>query len=159
MFKVNDTEATTTTTVSLFLTLSLTLRILVSLLLTSNVFHILHDVKNVEIRALYWKKKEKKLSLTDYKFANWSVVPPKYKPRPLGDLTPSIMQFSVSSFDKGLFLKVDRNSIVYYVIFNCGSLKKSSLVLGDLFLKVQRNAIIWFLIFNCGPLILVLLLF
>ena len=44
---------------SLFLTLRLTLRILVSLLLTLNVFHILHDVKNVEIRALYWKKRQK----------------------------------------------------------------------------------------------------
>ena len=52
---------------SLFLTLWLTLRILVSLLLTLNVFHILHDVKNVEIRALYWKKR--KVSLAVYKFA------------------------------------------------------------------------------------------
>ena len=42
--------------VSLFLTLSLTLRILVSLLLFLNIFHILHDIKNTEIRALYWKK-------------------------------------------------------------------------------------------------------
>ena len=41
-----------------FLTLSLTLRILVSLLLTLNIFHILHGVKNAKIRTLYWKKKE-----------------------------------------------------------------------------------------------------
>ena len=43
-------------TVSLFLTLSLTLGILVSLLLILNMFHILHDVKNQKIRALYWKR-------------------------------------------------------------------------------------------------------
>ena len=41
---------------SLFLTLSSILRILVSLLLTLKMFLILHDVKNAEIRALYWKK-------------------------------------------------------------------------------------------------------
>ena len=46
-------------TVSLLLTLSLTWRILVSLLLTLNRFHNLHDMKHAEIRALYWKKKEK----------------------------------------------------------------------------------------------------
>ena len=57
---------------SLFLTLSLSvftyllLRILVSLLLTLNIFYILHGVKNAEIRALYWKK-ERKVSLTDCK--------------------------------------------------------------------------------------------
>ena len=62
-------------TVSLFLTLLLTLRILVSLLLTLNIFQILGDVKNAKIRALYWKK-ERKVSLTD---ANWSAFPPKYK--------------------------------------------------------------------------------
>ena len=58
MFKVNNKEARTTSTVSLFLTLLLTLRILVSLLLTLNIFHILHDVKNAEIRSLYWKKRK-----------------------------------------------------------------------------------------------------
>ena len=51
-------------TVSLFLTLLLTLRILVSLLLTLNIFQILGDVINAKIRALYWKK-ERKVSLTD----------------------------------------------------------------------------------------------
>ena len=51
-------------TVSLFLTLLLTLRILVSLLVTLNIFQILGDVKNAKIRALYWKK-ERKVSLTD----------------------------------------------------------------------------------------------
>ena len=43
-------------TVSLFLTLSLTLGIPVSLLLILNMFHILHDMKNKKIRALYWKR-------------------------------------------------------------------------------------------------------
>ena len=60
---------------SLFLTLLLTLRISLritylritlhmSLLLTLNIFHILHDMKNAKIRALY-RKKERKVSLTD----------------------------------------------------------------------------------------------
>ena len=44
--------------VSLFLTLSLTLRILVTLLLTLNTFHILHDLKNTETRASYWKQEK-----------------------------------------------------------------------------------------------------
>ena len=44
---------------SLFLTLSLTLRILVPLLLTLKIFHILHNVKNAEVRALNWKKRKK----------------------------------------------------------------------------------------------------
>ena len=48
-----------TSIVSLFLNLWLTLCILVSLLLTLNIFHILHNVTNAEIRALYWEKKEK----------------------------------------------------------------------------------------------------
>ena len=48
---------------SLFLFLWLTLRIAVPLLLTLNIFHILRDVKNAEIRALCWKK-ERKVSLT-----------------------------------------------------------------------------------------------
>ena len=43
---------------SLYLTLLLTLHTLVSLLLTFNIFHILHNVKNLEICALYWKKKK-----------------------------------------------------------------------------------------------------
>ena len=53
--KFNNKEARTTSTVSLFLTLSLTLCI-----------YILHDVKNAEMRAVYWKK-EWKVSLTDCK--------------------------------------------------------------------------------------------
>ena len=57
--------------VPLFLILSLNLRILESLLLTLNLFHILHDVKNAKIRALYWKK-ERKLSLTDWKLKCFS---------------------------------------------------------------------------------------
>ena len=66
MFKVSNKEARTTLTVSVFLTLSFTLRILVFLLLTLNMFYILHDVENAEIRALYWKK-ERKVSLADCK--------------------------------------------------------------------------------------------
>ena len=60
MIEVNNKEAKTTSTVSLFLTLSLTLRILVSLLLTLNIFHILHDVKNAEIRPCFIQEKRKK---------------------------------------------------------------------------------------------------
>ena len=71
MFKVNNKEARTTSTVSVFLTLSFTLRILVFLLLTLNMFYILHDVENAEIRALYWKK-ERKVSLTDCKLKYFS---------------------------------------------------------------------------------------
>ena len=66
MFKVNNKEARTTSTLSVFLTLSFTLRILVFLLLTLNMFYILHDMENAEIRALYWKK-ERKVSLADCK--------------------------------------------------------------------------------------------
>ena len=71
MFKVNNKEARTTSTLSVFLTLSFTLRILVFLLLTLNMFYILHDVENAEIRALYWKK-ERKVSLTDCKLKYFS---------------------------------------------------------------------------------------
>ena len=71
MFKVNNKEARTTLTLSVFLTLSFTLRILVFLLLTLNMFYILHDVENAEIRALYWKK-ERKVSLTDCKLKYFS---------------------------------------------------------------------------------------
>ena len=58
--------------VSLLLTLSLTLRILVSLFLTLNIFHILHGVKYAEIRALFWKKVRKVISLTDCKLKCFS---------------------------------------------------------------------------------------
>ena len=72
MLNVNNEKARTTSTVSFFiLALSLALRIPVSLLLTLNIFHILDDVKNAEIRALYWKK-ERKVSLTDYKLKCFS---------------------------------------------------------------------------------------
>ena len=60
MFKFNNKETRTTSTVSLLLTLSLTLHVLVSLLLTLNIFLVLRSVKNAEIRALYWKKKKEK---------------------------------------------------------------------------------------------------
>ena len=55
MFKFNNKEARTMLPVSLLLTLSLTLRILMPLLLTLNIFYILHDVKYAKIRALCWK--------------------------------------------------------------------------------------------------------
>ena len=72
MLNVNNEKARNTSTVSFFiLALSLALRIAVSLLLTLNIFHILDDVKNAEIRALYWKK-ERKVSLTDYKLKCFS---------------------------------------------------------------------------------------
>ena len=48
-----------TSSVSLFLTL-LGLRILASFLLTLNIFHVLHNVKNAQILALCRKKEEKK---------------------------------------------------------------------------------------------------
>ena len=60
----------------LLLTLSLTLRILKSLLLTWNIFHIFNDVKYAEIRALYWKKEKKVISLTGCKPPS----PPKIGP-------------------------------------------------------------------------------
>ena len=65
MFKVNNKEARATSTVSLFLALSSALRILVSLLSVLNKFHILHNVKNAEIRALYWKKERKVLQIAN----------------------------------------------------------------------------------------------
>ena len=65
--------------VSLFLILLLTLRILVSVVLTLNIFHILHDVKIAKIRALFWKK-ERKVTLTDWQseadFVLYTLPPP-----------------------------------------------------------------------------------
>ena len=60
MFIIKNKVTRTTSMVSLFLTLSFTLCILVSLLLTLNIFLILHNVINVGIHALYWKKIEQK---------------------------------------------------------------------------------------------------
>ena len=51
--------------------MKLTLRILVSLLLTLNIFHILRNVKNAKVGALNWKK-ESKVSLTDCKLKCFS---------------------------------------------------------------------------------------
>ena len=59
--------------VSLFLILLLTLRILVSVVLTLNIFHILHDVKISKIRALFWKK-ERKVTLTDWQSEAYFVL-------------------------------------------------------------------------------------
>ena len=76
--------------VSLFLTLLLISHILVSLLLTLNIFLTLHDVKNAEIRTLYWKK-EGKVSLSDCKLKCFfssehkppTLPPPYISPPPL----------------------------------------------------------------------------
>ena len=43
------------------------------------------------------------------------------------------MRATFRSFDKGFFLKVHRYTVVYYIIFNCGSLTKFSLILENLF--------------------------
>ena len=48
-----------TSTVSLFSTFSLPLGILVSFMLTLNVFHILHGVINTGICTVNWKKRNK----------------------------------------------------------------------------------------------------
>ena len=94
VFKVNNKEARTTLTMSLFFTLLLSLCILVSSLLTLNIFHILHDVKNDEIRALYCTK-ERKVSLTVCKLKCVSsriYAPPPSPPRNIG---PSNLSFIV----------------------------------------------------------------
>ena len=65
-------ETRTMSTVSLLLTL-LSLPILVSFLLILNIFHILH-VKYARIRALYWKKERKVISLRDCKLKCFSSV-------------------------------------------------------------------------------------
>ena len=87
MFKVNNTGARTTSMVSLISTLLLTLGILVSLLLTLNIFHILHHVKNAEKRALYSKKGKKskfnRLQFEVFFLSNISPpfpATPKYRP-------------------------------------------------------------------------------
>ena len=54
----------------LCLPLTLSLTLLVSLLLTFNIFHILNDVKNAEICFIL--KKTKKVSLTDFKLKCFS---------------------------------------------------------------------------------------
>ena len=64
----------------LFLTLLLTLHILVSLLLTLNTFHILHEVKNAEIPALYWKEEV---------FFLPNISPPYITPPPPPPLPPA----------------------------------------------------------------------
>ena len=43
------------------------------------------------------------------------------------------MRITFGRFDKGLFLKVHCYTIVYYIIFNCGSLAKFFLILENLF--------------------------
>ena len=51
----------------LFLTLSLTLLFFVPLMLTLNIFQIMHDMKYAKIQALHWEKERKVISLTDCK--------------------------------------------------------------------------------------------
>ena len=43
------------------------------------------------------------------------------------------MRTTFDKLGKGLFLKVYRYTIVYYIIFNCGSLTRFSLILEDLY--------------------------
>ena len=63
-----------------------------------------------------------------------------------------LMRTTFGRFDKRLFLKVHRDTIVYYFILNSGSLTKFSLILEDS-PKAQQYTIILILIFiNCGPL-------
>ena len=69
------------------------------------------------------------------------------------------MRATFGKFDKWLFLKVHRYTILYDIISNCGSFIIFFFHYRGSFLKVQRYAIIWFLIFNCGPFIRVFLLF
>ena len=59
MFKFNNREIRTMSMMSLLLTLVLTLCVLVSLLLTLNIFHILHSMKYAKIQILYWKKRKR----------------------------------------------------------------------------------------------------
>ena len=105
MFNVNNKEATTTSTVSLFLTLLLTLRILVSLLLTLNIFHILHDVKNAEIRALYWKKRKKskfnRLQIEVFFLPN--ISPPYISPLNIGPSNLSFVRIYAQGVLKGFY--------------------------------------------------------
>ena len=61
----------------LFLTLLLTLRFLVSLLLTLNIFHILHDVENAKIHALDWKERKKSKQILAENRTSYSCPPHK----------------------------------------------------------------------------------
>ena len=51
------------------------------------------------------------------------------------------MRTTFCRFNKGLFLKVHCCTIVYYIIFNCGSLTKFSLILEDLLRRSSGNLI------------------
>ena len=108
MFKVNNKEAGTTSTVSLFLILSLTLRILVSLLLTLIVFHILQDVKNAVIRALYWKKRKKskfnRLQIEVFFLPNISLPPSEQLFPFLFAISPTLKSLYRSIFKMGVWI-------------------------------------------------------
>ena len=87
MFQVNNKQARTMSSVSLFLAFLLALCILVSVLSTLNIFHMLLNVKNAEICALYWKKERKKskfdrLHVEVFFLLNISppIPSPEYKP-------------------------------------------------------------------------------
>ena len=70
MFKVNNKEVGTKSMMSLFLTLFITFSILV-FLLTLNIFHILHDVKNAQY-VLYTVSKFIRLQIEVFSFLNIS---------------------------------------------------------------------------------------
>ena len=64
-----------------------------ALLLTLNIFHILHDVKHAKIRALYWKKRKKSNKFNKLRVKVFFLTnippPPVYKPPPLSAYTPT----------------------------------------------------------------------
>ena len=105
MFKVNNKEARTTPMFSLFLTLSLTVPILLSLLLFLNIFHILHDVKYTEIRALYWKKKSKfnRLQIKMFFLPNIIRPPPYVIPSNIGQSNLSFVRIYAQGVLTGIY--------------------------------------------------------
>ena len=95
VFKVNNKEAITTSMVSLFLSLLLTFYILMFLLLTLNIFHISHDVKNAEICALYCKKEIKFNKLQIEVFFLSNIIPPSVYKHPTQIYAHEICHLSV----------------------------------------------------------------
>ena len=62
------------------------------------------------------------------------------------------MQTTCGRFDKWPFLKVDRYTIVCYIIFNCGSLTKFSLIFEDVFRSSSGILFFDFLTLTVDPL-------
>ena len=60
--------------------------------------------------------------------------------KPLLYKTKKSMRTTFGWFDYGLFLKVHRYTMVYYIIFNCGSLTKFCLILEDLFRRTSDKS-------------------